>query len=125
LTSDAEIPARVVVSALGDCTLGGDQKEPVPVTPFDAEATRNASDATWPFSGVVEVLSRDDVTIANLEGALTMRTEPAPGGAFRFRAKPRYADRLRAGRIEIVGSTNNHVRDFGDEGVLDTLWALN
>src|SRR5262249_720745 len=79
-------PATLAISAVGDCTLGGD------VTPqwqgasaFDIELKAHGDDLGYPFSGVLDVLAHDDLTIANLETTLTTAKERAPGTTFHFR----------------------------------------
>lgn len=119
-----EEPRLLRVSALGDCTLGGDRNGGATITAFDAEASRHAREPNWPWTHVLPILSADDLTLANLEGPLTLSDVPEPYGAYRFNGAPRYAQLLRAGSVEAVGFNNNHTGDFGARGVLDTVWAL-
>ena len=118
------VPVTVRVSAVGDCTLGGDVHTESSIGPFDAAITAHGGDLRYPFSGVLGLLQDDDVTIANLEGALTTSFEPEPGLSFHFRGKPEYAAILREGSVEVVNLANNHSHDFGERGYQDTLRAL-
>ncbi len=118
------VPVTVRVSAVGDCTLGGDVQTESAIGPFDAAITAHGGDLRYPFSGVLGLLQDDDVTIANLEGTLTTSFEPEPGCAFHFRGKPEYAAILREGSVEVVNLANNHSHDFGGRGYQDTLRAL-
>jgi poly-gamma-glutamate synthesis protein (capsule biosynthesis protein) len=112
------------VSAVGDCTLGGDARAASTTGPFDAAIAAHGGDLRYPFSGVLALLQDDDVTIANLEGTLTASFEPEGDVPFHFRGKPEYAAILREGSVEVVNLANNHSHDFGARGYQDTLRAL-
>jgi poly-gamma-glutamate synthesis protein (capsule biosynthesis protein) len=117
----------VVVSAVGDCTLGGDHhasQGASALDAFDVEVQAHRGDLAWFFSGVRSILAADDVTVANLEGTLTVVTDPDGDTPFHFRGKPRYAGVLTAGSVEVVNVANNHSHDFGDAGYAETLRAL-
>jgi len=78
---------------------------------------------SYPFSDVVKVLSHDDLTIANLEGTLTLARLPH-NHVYAVRGKPANATMLRAGSVELVNLDNNHTDDFGPAGYADTKRAL-
>ena len=117
-------PITLRVSAVGDCTLGGDVRGAAALSPFDAVIAAHGGDLRYPFSGVLALLESDDVTIANLEGTLTTSNEPIEEGPFHFRGKPEYAAMLREGSVEVVNLANNHSHDFGARGYKDTVKAL-
>lgn len=79
--------------------------------------------ALYPFERVVHLLQDGDVTVANLEVALTERGAPADK-LYTFRAPPRFASGLFDAGIDVVSLGNNHTADFGPEGIEDTLFAL-
>ncbi len=79
--------------------------------------TTDPSDFVGPFA---DVLRGADLTVANLEAALTDRGTPADK-QFTFRAPPAILDALRAGGVDVVGAANNHAVDFGPEGLDQTL----
>jgi poly-gamma-glutamate synthesis protein (capsule biosynthesis protein) len=89
-----------------------------------AELSRRSPESFW--ANVLPVLHSADAVVANLECAVTARTQPwqkiAKG--FHFRADPRAVEVLRAARIRCVRLANNHTLDFGEEGLLDTLRHL-
>lgn len=64
-------------------------------------------------------------SIINLEAPLCEKNIPAdnPGG-FGLRGDPRTAAYLKSLGVDIAGFANNHTRDFGDEGVYQTLLNL-
>ena len=68
-----------------------------------------------------------DAFLVNLECAITARVVRWHNGhykPFHFRADPRAIDTLRLGRVDFASIANNHIADFGPEGLLDTIRAL-
>jgi poly-gamma-glutamate capsule biosynthesis protein CapA/YwtB (metallophosphatase superfamily) len=113
----------IVISAVGDCTLGTDYRVARAPGTFNLEMEAVKNDYRYPFSGVVGVLARDDLTIANLETTLsTAKTHIE--ATFVFAGKPEYAQILKEGSVEIVNVANNHSYDLGVKGFRDTLAAL-
>lgn len=111
------------VSAVGDCTLGGDYRGERAKGSFHFELAAEGDDPAYPFSLVRSVLQADDLTIANLETTLTEATRPH-GDPLSFRGKPAYAAMLREGSVEVVNVANNHAMDFGFPGHEDTVAAV-
>jgi poly-gamma-glutamate synthesis protein (capsule biosynthesis protein) len=68
------------------------------------------------------VLSRADITVANLETAVTDRGRPA-SKAYVFRAPPTAFRALESGGVDVASIANNHGMDFGRTGLRDTLAA--
>ncbi len=68
-------------------------------------------------------LAAADLTIANLETALTTRGR-AEDKAYTFRAPATALDALAAAGVDVVSMANNHGVDFGPEGLADTLAAV-
>jgi poly-gamma-glutamate synthesis protein (capsule biosynthesis protein) len=69
-----------------------------------------------------EALSRADVTVVNLETAITDRGTPADK-AFVFRAPASTLPALADAGVDVVSLANNHGLDFGRQGLTDTLAA--
>ena len=108
--------ASITISSVGDVTLGEDISASV-TSSFSTLAALYGT--SYFFENVRDILSADDITFANLEGALTS------GGTrqnktFAFRGDPSYTDILLDGSIEVVTLANNHSGDYGDEGLEDT-----
>ena len=80
-----------------------------------------ADDPTALFAGVTDAL-RADVTMVNLETAITERGTAEPK-EFNFRAPASALTALRAAGVDVVTLANNHGLDFGQEGLVDTLDA--
>lgn len=77
--------------------------------------------------GLIAPLMRDaDLTIINLECAITPSLERWPGEpkAFYFGAPPEAIESLTGAGVDMVSLANNHALDYGTEGLLDTLNAL-
>lgn len=108
------------ISAIGDCTLGSDAK---------VDSWNNFNDYLkdddygYYFRGVYDVLNKDDLTIANLEGTFTENEEKAVKN-FNFKNSKDYVNVLTEGSVEVVNTANNHTYDYKEKGYLDTLDVL-
>jgi poly-gamma-glutamate synthesis protein (capsule biosynthesis protein) len=71
---------------------------------------------------ITPLLSRADVTMVNLETAITDGGTAAPK-EFNFRAPATAFPALRAAGVDVVTIANNHGQDYGVEGLRDTLAA--
>lgn len=113
-------PVRVLISAAGDCTLGGEVKSGIEKR-FTRCAEKNGPD--YFFANVQNLFAEDDFTLVNLEGPLTTATKYA-SKTYVMRGDPAYASILSGASVDVVNLANNHTRDFGDTGYRDTLSAL-
>jgi poly-gamma-glutamate synthesis protein (capsule biosynthesis protein) len=68
-------------------------------------------------------LSAADLTMVNLETALTEGGAPAPK-QFHFRAPATALEALAAGGVDVATMANNHAVDYGERGLADTLDAI-
>ena len=82
-----------------------------------------AFDAPWGAALPALARRRVDLRLVNLETAVTRRGRPAPKG-INYRMTPENLPALAAGGVDAVGLANNHVLDWGEQGLLDTLDAL-
>jgi len=103
---------RVTINAVGDIMLARDL-----TTMMDTYGS------AAPYAAVRDLLADADLTIANMEGTFTDRGVQQVK-AYTFRTPPRHAAGLRDAGIDIVSLGNNHAADYGPDGVLDTLAAL-
>ncbi len=85
-----------------------------------------AHGADYPLGGIAARMSAADVTVVNLECAITSSTQPWRGApkAFYFGAPPEAAQSLENAGVDLVSLANNHALDFDSEGLLDTLRHL-
>src|ERR1700741_4664811 len=72
------------------------------------------------FGKISSTLSDADLTIVNLETAVTGRGTPEPK-RFHFRAPKTAYAALRSAGIDAASVANNHTLDYGQVGLLDTL----
>lgn len=106
----------VTISAIGDCTLGTDEN-------FNTTTSFNAFDVvhghSYFFQNVKQILEKDDVTFANMEGTLTTETA-REAKQFAFKGDPSYTEVLKSGSVEVVTLANNHSSDYGAKSLSDT-----
>lgn len=119
---------RIIISAVGDCTIGTDSSFPR-VGRFDTTLKAVGNDYAYFFSKVRSILENDDLTIANLETTLTRAVRKADkghqGAAYFFKGDPSYTEILKQGSIEAVNIANNHSLDYLLQGYQDTMSSLN
>lgn len=73
---------------------------------------------------VLEIMRNADITMANNEFTFTERGAPIPDKMWTFRAKPENVAIYHEMGVDIVGLANNHVFDYGEESLTDTLLTL-
>lgn len=100
----------ITINFAGDTTLAWSFEEAV------------GDDFNYPFAES-PWFGKADVTMVNLENAITERGYKVPK-QFNFRMHPKYLQVLQNGGIDIVNLANNHVWDYGQVGVEDTIAYL-
>lgn len=75
----------------------------------------------YPYRDVKSYLHKPDLTIANLESSVSDRGKAAENKEYVYRASPLSLPALAEAGIDLVNLANNHVMDYGTEGLLDTL----
>lgn len=121
MTSMSEV-VSITISAIGDVTLGNHHLQDY-YNSF-RQTYDQAENKAYFFENVFSVLSADDMTIANLEGVLTLSEKSEEGRTYNIKGDPEYVEILTLGSVEAVSMANNHRRDYGDEGSRDTVNAL-
>lgn len=86
-------------------------------------APRLAADPATVFAEAAPVLARADLTMVNLETAITTGGD-RQDKAFTFRAPPSALTALRDAGIDVATMANNHGADYGQAGLRDTLAAI-
>jgi poly-gamma-glutamate capsule biosynthesis protein CapA/YwtB (metallophosphatase superfamily) len=91
-----------------------------------AEALNYHMGPEEPWGGVMALLDAADLRIINLECAITDNEQPWTRTAkvFHFRTPPSAIETLRTARIDACSLANNHILDFEEQGLLDTLEHL-
>jgi len=110
-----EGPRTVEIAAVGDVMPGA----------YDYGLPSDGGRGT--FAGIGRSLEAQ-LTLGNLEGALTMRSSSKCGGGagacYVFRMPPAYAPMLRLAGFDVMNLANNHALDAGYGGVRDTVRGL-
>jgi len=81
----------------------------------------------YPFQHVKDALQGSDLIFGNLELPLSPRGTPHPTkrlGFPAFRADPRAVEGLLAAGFNVLSLANNHILDYGEEALLDTIGVL-
>lgn len=112
---------KITVSMIGDCTIGTDEFFAVESN-FDAFYIVK-KDLGYFFQNVRDILSADDLTIANMEGTLTESTN-RQDKTYAFKGSPKYTEILTSGSVEATNLANNHSKDYGEESYTDTIQYL-
>ncbi len=73
---------------------------------------------------LLEEMQSADIMMLNNEFTYSDRGEPLAGKDYTFRAAPERVKLLEAFGTDIVGLANNHVWDYGEEALLDTMEIL-
>lgn len=119
-TQEPEV-IEITISAVGDLTFGRNQKASYSGS-FDEYYDDYGVD--YFLQNVVDVFAADDCTIGNLEGVLTESTDIRASKEWNHKGRPEYVDLLTRGSIEVVSLGNNHIMDYNEEGVKDTIDTL-
>jgi poly-gamma-glutamate synthesis protein (capsule biosynthesis protein) len=108
---------RPRVAASGDITLAfaGDVH-------FAGRVGRLLKDPANTFGPITAVLKSADFTAVNLETPVTSRGRPQPK-TYHFKTKPVAFTALRDAGVDLVTMANNHILDYGQTGLEDTLAA--
>ncbi len=103
-------PDTVIMRFAGDLLLAGH---------YEAAAQESSGLA---FEGF-DLFRTDDISMVNHECAITSRgrkvTKP-----YNFRMRPAYVEALPRAGIDLVNLANNHIYDYGREGLFDTISYL-
>jgi hypothetical protein len=97
----------VVLCFGGDVLLGGHYEAGM------------ASNVTGAFRNL-QLLRDADIAMVNLENPITAHAKKVPK-PFNFRMQHRFITALQTGGIDIVNIANNHIFDYGADGLFDTI----
>jgi poly-gamma-glutamate capsule biosynthesis protein CapA/YwtB (metallophosphatase superfamily) len=100
----------VILHFAGDCTLANHFEDFVGDR-FD-----------YPFRHL-RLVPQSDVFMVNLENPVTYRGQKVEK-EFNFKMNPKYLQVLESARINVVTLANNHILDYGPDGLLDTIRYL-
>lgn len=120
--SEQDNVVSVTISAAGDVTFGNYLNQDYSWS-FD-QVYSQVEDEGYFFENVYDIFSADDCTLVNLEGPLTNAEEIRQEKEYVIKGRPEYAALLKYGGIEAVGLANNHILDYKEQGLLDTVQAV-
>lgn len=103
-----EDPEVITIAFAGDMIMEG-----------SIEEAMNKHGANYPFLQVQDELQKADYAIVNLETAVTKRGT-AYSKEYHFRTGPQSLQGLKQAGFNMVSLANNHAKDYGEEGLLDT-----
>lgn len=107
------IAGKVVINAVGDIMLAGKAQSAFDRLGYD-----------YPFAATVATLKSGTLAIGNLETPITKNGSEFKGKRFRFKAAPQAATALKQAGFTVLSMANNHMLDYGTEGLLETLHHL-
>jgi poly-gamma-glutamate synthesis protein (capsule biosynthesis protein) len=108
----------VRIAFIGDTLLGG-----------EAQPVLDRLGYPYALGGLAPLLADADLVVANHEGPLTTASRPAEKLDFGrkrywYRGRPEAARALATVGVKVVSLANNHILDFGAEGLSDSIQAL-
>ena len=113
----------ITLTFAGDCTLGTEEATRRASDSFDSVARKKGCD--YFFANFYDIFSQDDCTVVNCEGVLSDSSNgEVKDKTFRFRGPEEFVNILKAGSVEAVSLANNHSKDYGGDGLLNTMRVL-
>lgn len=110
----SEAPWDLYISAVGDIMLDGSSRQVLTETGYD-----------YPYAKVRDYFSGSQIVFGNLEGPLTDRGTPEQDKKFVFRSPPdKVAAALKNAGFNVVSLANNHMLDYGADGLAQTIDTL-
>lgn len=103
---------KVLIGFAGDTMLGRLVNQKISATSYH-----------YPWGNVLPLLKKTDLNIINLETTLTI-SDKKVSKVFNFKADPDKVKTLQEGRIDVVTIANNHILDYDEEGLLETIQIL-
>jgi poly-gamma-glutamate capsule biosynthesis protein CapA/YwtB (metallophosphatase superfamily) len=109
-STSGDSSSTVLLSFAGDCTFTNHFEDFV------------GDRVGYPFERF-DLLSKSDISMVNLENPITLGTQKVKK-EFNFRMDPKYLKVLQLGGVDVVTVANNHIFDYGTQGLLDTIHFL-
>lgn len=80
-------------------------------------------DCLYPWGNMISLMRESDLNVINLETTLTTSERKVPK-VFNFKASPDKVQSLKEANIDVVNIANNHILDYSEEGLLETVQVL-
>jgi poly-gamma-glutamate capsule biosynthesis protein CapA/YwtB (metallophosphatase superfamily) len=100
---------KVVLTVVGDIMLAG-----------KASATLSREGYEYPFAATVSILHSSDIVVGNLETPIAREGLEFTEKKYRFKADPKAAAAIRQAGFSVLTLANNHIMDFGVQGLHET-----
>ena len=78
----------------------------------------------YPFDSMRRIIEAADLAIGNLEMPLATTGNPLPEKEFTFVGQPKLAEGIANAGFDVLALANNHMGDYGDDALLETLEVL-
>lgn len=116
----------ITLTFAGDVTLGGEAQLVGEPGSFAQVYEKNGPE--YFLKNFADFFAEDDLTVINLEGVLSDKelSPVAAGklGEYFFKGKTEYVNVLTASSVEAASIANNHIYDYGEVGLKDTIATL-
>ena len=106
-------PRETSILCVGDIMLVGSAKPIIEQHGVD-----------YPFDGMRAIIEAADIAIGNLEMPLGVTGAPLPEKDFTFIGEPKLAKGIANAGFDVLALANNHMGDYGDDALLETLEVL-
>ena len=120
LETEPATPQAFTLTFAGNCTLGTSPKNYNYQQGFIKTV---GEDYTYNFKNVLTYFTGDDFTMLNLESVLTDSSKSS-GKEYAFRGPSNYVNILSQNSVEAVSLSNDHAKDYREEGYKDTIKNL-
>ena len=111
----------LTITAVGDLMIG---------TNYPSKSYLPPNDGKQIFDNVFKYLNNSDITFGNLEGVIMSENIPTtkrcsdPKKCYAFRMPDHYAKYFRDAGFNLLSIANNHINDFGEKGIDNTVKLL-
>ena len=106
-------PVQTSIVCVGDIMLVGSAKPIIEQRGVD-----------YPFGRMRAIITAADIAIGNLEMPLATTGTPIPEKDFTFIGNPKLAGGIANAGFDVLTLANNHMGDYGDDALLETLDVL-
>lgn len=103
---------KVIMGLMGDVMIG---------RLVDEYTDHRPPEYIW--GDLLSVIKSHDLNLINLETTLTFSEKVVPK-VFNFKAQPRKVESLKAANVTVANLANNHILDYSEDGLLETIATL-
>jgi len=96
----------------------------IPARWVDKQIRDRGNDFAYPLSATADILRAADLTVINLEAPLVEGCQLQEAGTFTFCGLPGFAAALQAAGVDVATLENNHIGNWGYEGIDETVARL-